>query len=77
MTGRWEVRRQITLGVVLALFIQTGGALVWFGQVSERLDQLEMASERQVSLSERLARLEEQMQLVRESLVRIERRMGD
>jgi Tfp pilus assembly protein PilO len=77
MSGGWELRRQVTLGVLLALFIQTGGALVWFGQVSERLDQLEAVTERQVSLSERLARLEEQTQLVRESLVRIERRMGD
>jgi Tfp pilus assembly protein PilO len=74
---RWQLQRQVTLGVLLALLLQTSGALIWFGQVGERLDQLERTTTRQVPLAERLARLEAEMRLARESLVRIERRMDD
>jgi len=71
----WTVQRHITLGVLMALLVQTSGALIWFGQVGTRLDQLERQSVRQIDLAERLAGLEAEMRLVRESLVRIERRM--
>jgi hypothetical protein len=74
---RWQLQRQVTLGVLFALLLQTSGALIWFGQVGERLDQLERTTTRQVPLAERLARLEAEMRLARESLVRIERRMDD
>jgi hypothetical protein len=74
---RWQLQRQVTLGVMLALMLQTSGALIWFGRVGERLDQLERTTTRQVPLAERLARLEAEMRLARESLVRIERRMDD
>jgi len=74
---RWHLQRQITLGVLVALLVQTSGALIWFGQVGERLDQLERTTTRQVPLAERLARLEAEMRLARESLTRIERRMED
>lgn len=72
---RWQLQRQISFGVLIALLVQTSGALIWFGQVGTRIDQLERQSVRQVDLAERLAGLEAEMRLVRESLVRIERRM--
>jgi len=74
---RWQLQRQITLGVLMALLLQTSGALIWFGRVGERLDQLERTTTRQVPLAERLASLEAEMRLARESLTRIERRMED
>tara|TARA_R110000868_G_scaffold322583_1_gene583521 strand:+ start:4353 stop:4592 length:240 start_codon:yes stop_codon:yes gene_type:complete len=79
MTGSndWHLQRQVTLGVLLALVLQTSGALVWFGRVGERLDQLETDNARQLDLGERLASLEAEMRLARESLVRIERRMEE
>lgn len=75
--SRWQLQRQISVGVLMALLVQTSGALIWFGQVGTRIDQLERQSVRQVDLAERLAGLEAEMRLVRESLVRIERRMED
>ena len=72
---RWHLHRQITLGVVLAFLVQTSGALIWFGRVGERLDQLEHEVVRQEPMAERLARLEAEVRLARESLVRIERRL--
>jgi hypothetical protein len=74
---RWSLQRHITLGVLMALLVQTSGALIWFGQVGTRIDQLERQSGRQVDLAERLAGLEAEMRLVRESLIRIERRLDD
>ena len=71
----WTLQRQVTLGVLLAIALQTSGALIWSGRVAERLDQLEQANDRAGPLAERLARLEAEMRLARESLVRIERRM--
>ena len=73
----WSVQRQVTLGLIFAILLQTSGALIWSGRVGERLDYLEQASDRQSPLAERLARLEAEVRLARESLVRIERRMDE
>ncbi|WP_291844078.1 hypothetical protein [Maricaulis sp.] len=73
----WTVQRQVTLGLIFAILLQTSGALIWSGRVGERLDQLELTSDRQSPLAERLARLEAEMRLARESLLRIERRMEE
>ncbi|WP_323762595.1 hypothetical protein [Maricaulis sp.] len=73
----WTVQKQVTLGLIFAIALQTSGALIWSGRVGERLDQLEHVSDRASPLAERLARLEAEMRLARESLVRIERRMEE
>ncbi|WP_297735366.1 hypothetical protein [uncultured Maricaulis sp.] len=73
----WTVQRQVTLGLIFAILLQTSGALIWSGRVGERLNQLEQISDRQSPLAERLAGLEAEMRLARESLVRIERRMEE
>ena len=72
---RWHLQRQITLGVLLALLVQTSGALIWAGRVGERLDYLERDSLRSSPFAERLAGLETEMRLARQSLNRIEQRM--
>lgn len=74
---RWTLQRQVTAGVLLAIGLQSVGALIWSGRVAERLDQLEYDNDRAGPLAERLARLEAEMRLARESLVRIERRMEE
>ncbi|WP_417487741.1 hypothetical protein [Maricaulis sp.] len=73
----WTMQKQVTLGLIFAILLQTSGALIWSGRVGERLDQLEHVSDRASPLAERLARLEAEMRLARESLVRIERRMEE
>tara|TARA_R110002096_G_scaffold76151_1_gene180254 strand:+ start:312 stop:560 length:249 start_codon:yes stop_codon:yes gene_type:complete len=72
---QWRIERSVTLGVVVALALQTGGALIWAGAAGERLDRLEREMAPVAATSERLARLEEQMEQARESLARIERRL--
>jgi hypothetical protein len=69
----------LTFGVVIALAVQSAGALIWAGATGERLDQMERRLDAQDALStpvaERLARLEEHAMHSRESLLRIEHRL--
>lgn len=73
----WRIERSVTLGVVFALVMQTGGALIWAGGAGERLNRLEAEAELHEAASERLARLEAQIEQARETLGRIERRLND
>jgi len=73
----WRMERSVTLGVVFALVMQTGGALIWAGAAGERLNRLEVEADLHEAASERLARLEEQIGQAREALNRIERRLDD
>jgi len=75
--SHWRLERSITLGVVIALGLQTAGALMWAGATNERLDQLETRMERTAPVTERLARLEEHAAYSRAALERIERRLDE
>jgi hypothetical protein len=66
---------RVTLALLLALFLETAGALIWAGRAAARLDAMERAVATQPEVAERLARLEEQVVQARASLARIERRM--
>ena len=67
--------RTITFSLVVAVLVQTAGALLWAGAAEARLSQLETQAAADLPVAERLARLEEQMLGVRQSLTRIERRL--
>lgn len=67
--------RTISFGVLLALCVQTAGALLWAGGAAARLSALEAKHNLNPPVSERLARIEEQMGMTRRSLTRIEARL--
>ena len=67
--------RTITFSLVVAVLVQTAGALLWAGAAEARLSQLETQAAADLPVAERLARLEEQMIGARQSLTRIERRL--
>jgi len=69
--------RTITLSIIFAISIQTAGALMWAGAAEARLTALETRAEKAPPVSERLARLEEQMIMARQSLSRIEHQLSD
>lgn len=73
--GTWRFERHITFGLVVALALQTAGALIWAGATGERLRHLEGRAAAAAPVNERLARLEEQTVQMRAALERIERRM--
>lgn len=76
-----RIERTLTLGVILAMALQTGGALIWAGAAGERLDQMERRLDEQgiasAPVNERLARLEAHAVNVRASLERIERKLDE
>ena len=76
-----KIERKLTFGVIVALALQTGGALIWAGAAGERLDQMERRLDAQDLVSgpvnERLARLEAHAVHAGASLERIERKLDE
>lgn len=68
-------RPKIPAAVLVALAVQTAGALVWAGGAAARIATLEARVEQQASVNERLARLEEQAAATRAAIERIEARL--
>ena len=66
---------RVTYALILALFLETAGGLMWAGRAAERLEEVERAVATQPEVAERLARMEEQIAEARRSLARIERRL--
>lgn len=71
----WRLERSIPVGVILAIAVQTGGALAWAGGAAERIAALERRLDRQAGVNERLARLETQADATRAALARIEAKL--
>lgn len=71
----WHLDKRVPIALILAIALQTGGALVWAGAASERLKTLEARSARTDEMVERTARLEEQAKAMRASLGRIEAKL--
>lgn len=70
-----KIDSRVTLALILALFLETAGGLIWAGRAAARLDEVERAVATQPEVAERLARLEEQVSDARRSLARIEDRL--
>lgn len=68
----WHLDRRVPLALILAILIQTAGALTWAGAASERINHLERQVTDDSDLAERTARLEVQAAYMRAALARIE-----
>ena len=66
---------RITYALLLALFLETAGGLIWTGRAAAHLDAVERAVATQPEVAERLARLEAQVSDAQRSLTRIERKL--
>ena len=73
--GRWRFDRQLSIGLVVTVFLQAAAALMWAGRASARIDDMQRRIEAQAPVAERLARLEEQATATRQSLDRIEAKL--
>lgn len=69
------IERKITAGFILALALQTGGALVWAGAAAERISVLEQRADIARPVAERLARVEAHLEAIENQLDRIEARL--
>ncbi len=63
---------RVPLALVASVLIQAGGALVWAGATSARIDQLETSSAEQGAVAARTIRLEEQTRQIGAAVERIE-----
>lgn len=73
--SRWRFDRQVSIGLVVTVFLQAAAALMWAGRASARIDDMQRRVEAQAPVAERLARLEEQAASARQSLDRIEAKL--
>lgn len=73
--GRWHLDKRVPIALIMAILIQTAGALTWAGAASERINHLERQVIDGSDLGERAARLEEQVAHTRASLERIEEKL--
>jgi len=69
--------RTISFGLIVAVLVQSASALLWVGAAETRILTLEKTMNIKPPVSERLARIEEQMEMTRLSLSRIERQLDD
>ena len=67
------IARRITLALVFAIVVETAGALIWSGRAAARLDEVERRVVAEGAFSERLARIETELDDVRRTLDRIDR----
>ena len=74
-TSLTDKGKRLTIGVLVTLAIQTASALMWAGAAEARIKMLEMDISQTPPVFERLARLEEKVDLTRESVARIEQRL--
>ena len=70
-----EIEKKVTVSLIVAILVQTGGALVWAGSAAERIRAVETELDDRKMVSERLVRVEAQLEAVSGQLNRIERRM--
>ncbi len=72
----FKLDRTVGIGIIVTLAIQSAGALMWGGAAEARLQNLEKTTMTSPPMAERMARIEEQMTMARQSLERIELRLN-
>jgi hypothetical protein len=69
------IDKKITVGVVLALIVESAGVFAWAGATGERLREVEVRVAAQSQMAERLARVEVKLDLAGAQLTPIERKL--
>jgi hypothetical protein len=69
------LQRRLTLALLFTMAMEAAGALVWAGEASQRLTDVESRVAGQAGLNERMARLEVKIELASAQLARIEKKL--
>jgi hypothetical protein len=69
----WD--RRITAAFVLAVFVQSCGALMWAGAAAQRITAMEVEMDKRRPVLAQATRVEVELKLMRRQLERIERRL--
>lgn len=69
------IDKKITLALILALAVQSASVFAWAGATTERLSDVELRVAGLVDVTERIARLEAQLESAGVQLTRIEQKL--
>lgn len=69
--GSWHLDKKVPVAIIGAILLQTGGIVWWAGSASERLTALERKAEITAPYAERLARVETNLESVRDGVLEI------
>lgn len=71
----WHLDKRVPLALILALLVQTGGVVAWFATLDSRITTVEAWQEKNDATRDRLTAIETQLSGMKDSLVRIERKL--
>ncbi|MEZ6028172.1 MAG: hypothetical protein R3C46_00325 [Hyphomonadaceae bacterium] len=69
------IDKKITLALILALAVQSASVFAWAGATTERLSDVELRVAGLIGVTERIARLEAQLESAGAQLTRIEQKL--
>lgn len=72
---RWQIDRRVSFAFLLSLLIQLLTLVIWATYLEARVGSLELSHGRDIAVPERLARLEERVEAVRQDVAFIRREM--
>ncbi|MEZ5691470.1 MAG: hypothetical protein R3D71_07390 [Rickettsiales bacterium] len=64
----WRVDKRIPIALLVTLFLQIAAALIWASQLNARVGMLEQESLNSALFGEKLARIDERLQSVRQHM---------
>ena len=72
----WRIDRRIPIALLITLFFQFASALVWATQLNARVGTLEQEGISMASFGERLARIDERLQSMKQDVEFIKHEIG-
>lgn len=71
----WHLDRRVTLALIVALLANAGATIWWASKIEQRVTVIEAQGQRPFQNTERIVRVEEQIDNAVRSLVRIEQKL--
>lgn len=64
--SHWRVDKRIPIALLITLFLQIASAIIWTTQLNARVDTLEQKASYSSDFGEKLARIDERLQAVKQ-----------
>ncbi len=64
--SHWRVDKRIPIALLITLFLQIASAIIWTTQLNARVDTLEQKAAYSSDFGEKLARIDERLQAVKQ-----------
>ena len=75
MAEGWHVDKRVPLALIFAIFVQSVAAVWWAATATSRIDYLEMRTEDSSDRVQRLIRLEVDIQTLKQTVNKIDRKL--